>query len=855
MVRGMSTYESPRRLHPADELARVRWQYVEADGRLHTICPWCGHDGRRDRSVSLDARTGAGNCLHGKRCSHRGFSLREFLRKISPGSTSGTRTRPASQSRFQRSRPGTTHTPPTDSWQPITPIPRAALDLLPVHQQYGRPPQTWTYTDAGGRPVFLVARFVAPDGGKVILPLSYGRLGDGAPGWRWKAFAPPRPLYGLHRLSSVPDAPVLIVEGEKTCVAAQQLLPGYVCLTWSFGAKSAARTDWSPLRGRDVTLWPDADEPGARAMAEVARLCAAAGAASIHMVKPPDAVPAGWDLADALEHGWTQDAVREMALAAPPVHAVAAGQSHHAYNTGAPEPAQDRSLDHIGNANRFADQHAGRMLFVPHWDEWMAWTGKRWQRDVGNLAAMACAERTARSIRDEDLASLGDDGIERSHLLKWARTSARATELRAMLLLASNKPGMHCAPADFDCRPMLFNCANGTLDLATGELRPHNPADRITQISPVEFDPAATCPIFEQFLGEIMAGNADVTNFLLRVFGYALTGSVAEQCFFIFHGTGRNGKSTLIEVMKHVFGDYAVQASTSTFALNERDTGGDRPRSDLVALRAARFVPAVEINQGRRLDEALIKSLTGGEPVVARELYGRQFTFYPVLKLFMAVNHLPEVRGQDVSIWRRIMRVHFGVTIPEERQDRHLLEKLKAESAGILNLLLRGCQDWQRGGLQPPAAVARSTAEYRHESDALAGFLDECCVKKPGVTTGATALYQAYKQWCDRTGEHPWKQKTFGSALRERGVETKRVTGGKVHYIGIALEESVKHNEAFSTNSTHMTNTHDSIELCGKPFTTVHSADYYQQLCLKEALKEAEDEAESLRKAEDEARR
>ena len=288
--------------------------------------------------------------------------------------------------------------------------------------------------------------------------------------------------------------------------------------------------------------------------------------------------------------------------------------------------------------------------------------------------------------------------------------------------------------------------------------------------------------IVEAAAGSASAGTADLIAYLQRLVGYTLTGLTGEQMMAIPYGSGANGKSTLLETIAGLLGDYAQQTPSETLVA----TKNRGIPNDLARLRGARFVSAVETGEGNRLAESLVKQMTGGDRIAARFLYQEVFEFTPAFKLFLATNHKPVIRGTDAAIWRRIHLIPFDVTIPEAERDPNLKAKLAAEASGILNWALEGCRTWQREGLQPPTEVRAATAEYRGEMDVLAAFLEDQCVEQAGAKVQSSKLYAAYKTWCDENGEYAVSNKAFSLRLRERGVENMRKSSG-MHWLGLGL--------------------------------------------------------------------
>jgi putative DNA primase/helicase len=407
------------------------------------------------------------------------------------------------------------------------------------------------------------------------------------------------------------------------------------------------------------------------------------------------------------------------------------------------------------------------------------------------------AKETAESIYKE--AATATDPDERQALAKWAVCSESEARIRAMISLAKSEPSIAVAADQLDADTWLLNCLNGTIDLRTGELRPHQRDDLCTKQVPVEYDPDASCPRWNDFLAEIMGYKLLLASFLHRAVGYALTGDTSEQVLFLLYGTGANGKSSFLETIKAVLGDYARQADPATFLARKHDS----VRNDVARLAGARFVSAIEAEEGKYLSEALVKSVTGGDTVAARFLYSEFFEFRPQFKIFLAANHKPLIRGTDNAIWRRVRLVPFTVTIPSDQQDKHLLEKLRAELPGVLAWAVRGCLVWQKHGLEEPKEVQAATESYRDEMDLLGGFLSECCIQGPAAWATAKDLYQAHALWCSANGEHQMGQRRFGINLAERGFQSCKGTHGVRIWRGIGLVARVTEGGASSAKVTH----------------------------------------------------
>jgi putative DNA primase/helicase len=437
----------------------------------------------------------------------------------------------------------------------------------------------------------------------------------------------------------------------------------------------------------------------------------------------------------------------------------------------------------LGNSERFIYRHGDDVLYCYAWGKFLVWTGRRWERDeTGKLHRLAKA--TVRGIYQE--AADTEDEKERKALADHAKRSEAEARIRAMLELAKSE--VPISSEDLDARPWFLNVQNGTIDLRTGNLHPHRQEDLMTKLAPVRYDPDAKAPTWMAFLERVLPAE-DLRSFVQRAVGYSATGDTSEQCMFINHGGGANGKSTFQETIAVALGDYAMRAPTEM--LLARRAGGIP--NDIARLKGSRFVAASETEEGRRLAESLIKDLTGQDTITARFMRAEWFDFKPTHKLWLSTNHKPEIRGTDAAIWRRIRLVPWVVTIPPAEQDKRLAAKLRDELPGILAWIVQGCLEWRREGLQPPDEVKRATGRYRAEMDVLAAFIDEECVVYERASATAKALYSAYREWCEENGEKPESQRRFGGRLKERGFENGKITAGphkgNVEWHGIGLSD------------------------------------------------------------------
>lgn len=451
--------------------------------------------------------------------------------------------------------------------------------------------------------------------------------------------------------------------------------------------------------------------------------------------------------------------------------------------TGTPaDPVLEVSVKEtdLGNCTRFVRDWQSFLRYVPAWKSYVVWDGAKWVRDDEGRA-VELAKRTVKGIYRE--AAYAETEDERKALGKWAIKSEGIGRIQAMIELGKSEPGIPVDADAFDADPWLLNLANGTVDVRTGVLEAHAPARLITKQLPITYETASPCPQWLAFLHEIMGGNVALVEFLQRAVGYALTGDTREQVLFILWGGGANGKSTFLNVLTSLLGSYAMHTPMDTFM--QKPFEGIP--NDIARLHGVRFVAASEAESQRRLAEALIKSLTGGEKIVARFLHKEFFEYTPRFKIFFATNHKPVIRGNDLGIWRRIRLVPFTVTIAPERQDKELADKLAGEAAGILAWAIEGCRKWREDGLREPDEVKVATEEYRGEMDSVGAFIEERCEVGSTLTVSTKALYAAYASWCQEAGEKPMTQTSLSTRLRERGFVPDRTktlrfwTGLAVH--------------------------------------------------------------------------
>jgi putative DNA primase/helicase len=406
----------------------------------------------------------------------------------------------------------------------------------------------------------------------------------------------------------------------------------------------------------------------------------------------------------------------------------------------ATEPSPEPSIDQVPAfsddwiALTFTGRHAHELRYCAAWGKWFIWDGVRWRADetkkIFDLVRKVC----------RDLAVQCNE-------LNTTKQLTSSKTVAAVKWMAESDRKHATTTEQWDVDPWLLNTPGGTINLRTGGRRPNAQEDYITKVAAVT--PEGDCPLWHDFLKEITGGDKDLQDFLQRIFGYALTGVTTEHALFFLYGTGGNGKSVFINTISGILAEYHKPAPIETFTASQ----SERHPTDLAGLRGARTVTSVETEEGRKWAENKIKALTGGDPISARFMRQDFFEYTPQFKLIIAGNHKPGLRSVDEAIRRRFNLVPFTVTIPPEKRDLDLAEKLKAEWPAILQWGVEGCKQWQKIGLAPPKAVTAATNAYLESEDAVRVWLEECCELRPSAFEPRARLYASWKLWADRTGE------------------------------------------------------------------------------------------------------
>ena len=458
--------------------------------------------------------------------------------------------------------------------------------------------------------------------------------------------------------------------------------------------------------------------------------------------------------------------------------------------TRAEAPKNTYDMTDTGNAQRMRDKFVGNIKYSFVHKKWYYWTGKVWTVDyTGEIKKLA--DTIVNDMKKEAFAEQDEDVQETK--LKWANKTASSRSKEAMIKECQHLEGIPVLPDEMDSYTDFLNVQNGVVNLRNGELIPHDSSFMMTRCSFAEYDVNGKVPeLWLKFLDDVTNGDKDLQEYLQKCVGYSLSGSIREQCAFFLYGIGNNGKSTFIDTVSELLGNYSSNVQPETIMLRRNGDGG--ANSDIARLKSARFVTSEEPTEGVRLNEGLVKQLTGGGKVTCRFLYGDEFEYEPEFKIWIATNHKPVIRGTDVGIWRRIRLIPFEVNIPKEKVDKTLKYKLRKELPQILKWAVDGCIKWQKEGLTPPAKVAQATNEYKAEMDLLAAFC-EACVQidyDKGERVSATDLFTVYSNWANSNNEFAMSSRKFFNEVTKKLPEKKREGSGmfytKIHLTDYARE-------------------------------------------------------------------
>ncbi|MCB1784571.1 MAG: hypothetical protein KDI13_11340 [Alphaproteobacteria bacterium] len=667
----------------------------------------------------------------------------------------------------------------------------------------------WSYLDANGHLLFHVVRFINKDGSKSDIPLTYRSFSDGRKEWKFAGAPQPRPLYGLDRLAARPDAPVIICEGEKATDAATALFLDYVTITSPGGSGSAGCTDWTPLIGRDVTIWPDNDNPGQKYAQSVARLVKKAGARSVRIVTIPDGFEEKWDVADELPEGMTHDDLRRLLDDAEPV-------------IDPLENLVERVQADPGEAYKSDVVDALCELERENQPAYISLRSKLKKAGAGIITLEEAMQ--ARRVENGDASEKPDHldlalevinhiGAENllgtvAHVWRWQQTGVwrpvtdRALKQEVQQSLQQNGRQVHRSTVDgvadvmkneihapdhaWDADLEAVNVTNGELHWngEIWELQPHcREHYRTTQI-PVIYDPQADCPRFRQFLLEIFRDDPDrgaKARALLEMIGYTLVSHAKFERFILLIGSGANGKSVIMEVVRAMVGSDNVAAVQPSQLAN-------RFQRAHLHLKLANLV--TEVAEGGEIADAELKAITSGELTTAEHKLQPPFDFCPFCTCWFGTNHMPHTRDFSDALFRRALVIPFNRKFKEGVDaDPNLKTKLLDELPGIMNLALQAFGEVvKRNAFTEPESCLSAKLEWKLEADQVAQFIQDHCVLDPKYEVPSKALYDDYRLWADEGGIHrKLNRQNFTKRLVRLGCTTKKGTGGVRIISGIRI--------------------------------------------------------------------
>lgn len=464
-------------------------------------------------------------------------------------------------------------------------------------------------------------------------------------------------------------------------------------------------------------------------------------------------------------------------------------------NVAVKDTHKEYDMTDTGNAQRLKDRFGDIMRYSYNRKKWYFWDGKMWRLDdTGTIKKLV-------DIVIEDMkkeAFLLDDEDAQAQALKWVSRTASSKGKEAMIKECQHLEGIPANPDDFDAYPDYVNCQNGIINLRNGELLPHDPILMMSKICYAEYDVSGKKPtMWLKFLDDVTAGDKELQEYIQRCIGYSISGSTKEQCAFFLYGMGNNGKSTFLDTLADLFGNYSSNVQPETLMMKK--LGGEGANSDIARLKSTRFAKAEETTEGCRLNEGLLKQLTGGSKITCRFLYGDEFEYMPEFKIWMATNHKPVIRGTDFGIWRRIKLIPFEVTIASNKIDKDLKYKLRAEFPQILKWCIDGCIKWMQDGIKEPKCISDAVKDYKQEMDVLAGFFDECIevdyeCNEPIM---ASKLFNVYARWAKANNEWEMSSKKFFAEIGKK-IPTKSRNSRGIYYSNIRLTEAV--NDLIGTN-------------------------------------------------------
>jgi len=443
-------------------------------------------------------------------------------------------------------------------------------------------------------------------------------------------------------------------------------------------------------------------------------------------------------------------------------------------DVGLETPKKQYDMTDTGNAHRLYDKFGTIIRYSYNRKKWYFWDGKVWRMDdtgeIKKLADVIVDDIKREAFQEEDEKTQAD-------LFKWANRTASSKGKEAMIKECQHLEGIPASPDSFDRYIDYLNCQNGIVNLRNGELIPHDSNFMMSKLCLTEYDSSKKVPkMWLKFLNDVTNGNKELQDYIQKCIGYSLTGSNEEQCAYFLYGIGNNGKSTFLDTLADMLGGYAANAQPETIMMKR--WGSDGANSDIARLKSARFVTSEEPTEGVRLNEGLLKQLTGGSKITCRFLYADEFEYTPEFKIWIATNHKPIIRGTDLGIWRRIKLIPFEVNI--KKPDKNLKYKLRAEFPQILAWAVEGCIKWRQEGIQEPECVQSAVKEYKQEMDLLASFVEQCIEidYECGEKISASELFKTYIRWAKENNEYEMSSKKFSTEITKKLPEKGRNSSG-----------------------------------------------------------------------------
>lgn len=448
----------------------------------------------------------------------------------------------------------------------------------------------------------------------------------------------------------------------------------------------------------------------------------------------------------------------------------------HDGKVGIEDEHRNYDMTDTGNAHRMYDKFGNNIRYSYNRKCWFFWNGSVWMEDsVGEIKRLA--DIICEDIKREGFMEQDEDKQEA--LLKWATRTASSKNKEAMIKECQHLEGIPASPDMFDAYTDYLNCQNGIVNLKNGELIPHDPCFMQSKICWAEYDVEKKSPeLWLKFLDDVTAGDKELQRYIQKCVGYSLSGSNREQCAYFLYGMGNNGKSTFLDTISDIMGNYAANTQPESIMLKR--FGNDTANSDIARLKSTRFVTCEEPTEGVRLNEGLLKQLTGGSKITCRFLYSAEFEYVPEFKIWIATNHKPVIRGTDVGIWRRIKLIPFEVNIPKDRVDVNLKYKLRKEAPQILAWAVQGCIMWQKEGMKEPDRVLDAVKEYKVEMDLLASFVEQCIIIDYESTVKITAqeMFALYMKWAKDNNEFEMSSNKFFREIAKKLPEKGRSAHG-----------------------------------------------------------------------------